>query len=277
MFGNLVESGSHRAEARRKGKYFLVTLAFYGLLLVASGVGSIYAYNVRVEDRDDYELLALMRFSNEQPAEAVKPERRAAARARAAGSPRPARATVPEIASQNPNLHGRPYARADTPDLPRRMAADIGPFKDIPIGPEVTGLTNGGGPPNGSDDVDGPTVVERTPPPALTPRVTPTPAATPKQDRPLPLTSTVISGKAVEKPAPPYPTAAKMVGADGSVPVIIVVDERGRVVSAKASGGHPLLRQAAVEAAYRARFEPTRLGGQPVKVTGVITYNFVLR
>jgi len=39
--------------------------------------------------------------------------------------------------------------------------------------------------------------------------------------------------------------------------------------------GHPLLRAAAVAAARGARFSPTKLSGQPVKVSGVITYNFV--
>ena len=39
--------------------------------------------------------------------------------------------------------------------------------------------------------------------------------------------------------------------------------------------GHPLLRAEAVSAAYNAKFSPTRVGGKPVKVTGVINYNFV--
>jgi len=39
--------------------------------------------------------------------------------------------------------------------------------------------------------------------------------------------------------------------------------------------GHPLLRGAAEQAARGARFSPTLLSGQPVKVSGVITYNFV--
>ncbi|MDT7778715.1 MAG: hypothetical protein QOC99_1227, partial [Acidobacteriota bacterium] len=36
------------------------------------------------------------------------------------------------------------------------------------------------------------------------------------------------------------------------------------------------LQQAAVAAARQARFSPTLLSGQPVKVSGVITYNFML-
>jgi outer membrane biosynthesis protein TonB len=46
-------------------------------------------------------------------------------------------------------------------------------------------------------------------------------------------------------------------------------------VSAKAVSGHPLLQAVAVQAARQARFSPTKLSGQPVKVTGVIQYNFV--
>ena len=57
----------------------------------------------------------------------------------------------------------------------------------------------------------------------------------------------------------------------------IVVDESGKVTSAKAVSGHPLLLQAAVQAAYQARFSPTLLSGQPVKVSGIITYQFNLQ
>ena len=61
------------------------------------------------------------------------------------------------------------------------------------------------------------------------------------------------------------------------VVVQVTVDEEGKVISASAVSGHPLLRQAAVQAAYQARFSPTLLSGQPVKVTGTITYNFNLQ
>lgn len=87
----------------------------------------------------------------------------------------------------------------------------------------------------------------------------------------------VLNGKAVVKPVPVYPREAKEAKAAGMVAVEIVVDEEGRVVEAKAVSGHPLLRQAAVEAARQARLSPTLLQGKPIKVTGVLTYNFVLR
>ena len=86
----------------------------------------------------------------------------------------------------------------------------------------------------------------------------------------------VLNGKAISMPQPAYPAMAKAVRAQGMVTVQITVDEEGRVISASAISGHPLLRAAAVEAARQARFTPTRLSGQPVKVTGIINYNFTL-
>ena len=92
-----------------------------------------------------------------------------------------------------------------------------------------------------------------------------------------PISGGVLNGKAISKPAPPYPAVAKAARASGVVVVQITVDENGRVISASAVSGHPLLRQAAQQAAHQARFSPTLLSGQPVKVTGTITYNFNLQ
>lgn len=103
----------------------------------------------------------------------------------------------------------------------------------------------------------------------------PTPAPTPAPKKTI-VAGGVLNGKAISKPAPEYPAIAKAAGASGTVVVQIVVGEDGQVVSASAVSGHPLLQQAAVAAARRARFAPTTLSGQPVKVSGVITYNFVL-
>lgn len=84
----------------------------------------------------------------------------------------------------------------------------------------------------------------------------------------------VLNGKAIELPKPAYPPAAKAVHASGTVNVQVVVDESGSVTTADAISGHPLLRAAAVAAAKQARFSPTKLAGRPVKVSGIITYNF---
>jgi len=62
--------------------------------------------------------------------------------------------------------------------------------------------------------------------------------------------------------------------AQGRVDIQVVIDETGKVISASAVSGHPMLRTAAEQAARNARFTPTLLSNVPIKVTGVITYNF---
>ncbi|HEX8117876.1 MAG TPA: TonB family protein, partial [Pyrinomonadaceae bacterium] len=74
-----------------------------------------------------------------------------------------------------------------------------------------------------------------------------------------------------------YPAPAKAARASGPVTVRVVVDATtGGVVSASAVSGHPLLRAAAVAAAKQAKFSPTIVDGKPVRVTGTLSYNFVL-
>jgi protein TonB len=99
----------------------------------------------------------------------------------------------------------------------------------------------------------------------------------PPKAKPIPKTVSggVLNGKATSLPKPAYPPAARAVRAGGSVSVQVLISESGSVISASAVSGHPLLRAAAESAARGAHFSPTLLSGQPVKVSGVITYNFV--
>ena len=90
-----------------------------------------------------------------------------------------------------------------------------------------------------------------------------------------PISGGVLNGKAISLPKPDYPPEARAAGANGTVTVQVTIDEAGNIIAAKAIAGHPLLQQAAVNAAFGARFSPTTLMGEPVKVTGVITYTFV--
>jgi TonB family protein len=85
----------------------------------------------------------------------------------------------------------------------------------------------------------------------------------------------VINGSAINLPKPAFSAAAKAVGANGAVNVQVSIDENGNVTSARAVSGHPLLRAAAESAARNAKFSKTLLSDIPVKVTGVIVYNFV--
>ena len=91
-----------------------------------------------------------------------------------------------------------------------------------------------------------------------------------------PVSGGVLNGKAVDLPTPVYPEIARRMQAKGVVAVEVVIDLDGKVISAKALSGNSLLHAAAVQAALRARFSPTTLSGQPVRVSGVINYNFAL-
>ncbi|HEV2708043.1 MAG TPA: TonB family protein [Pyrinomonadaceae bacterium] len=92
-----------------------------------------------------------------------------------------------------------------------------------------------------------------------------------------PVSGGILNGKAVKLPAPEYPEVARRQRTMGMVTVEVVVDVTGRVISAKAVGGPIILQSAAEKAALAARFSPTLLSGQPVKVSGQITYNFTIQ
>jgi TonB family protein len=103
---------------------------------------------------------------------------------------------------------------------------------------------------------------DETPPP---PKPTPTPR----------VSKGVLSGEALVKAQPIYPTIAKQINASGKVQVSIMIDENGRVIEAKATSGHPVLRSAAEDAAKKWVFRPTLLDGKPVKQPGTLTFDFV--
>ncbi|HEV3467773.1 MAG TPA: energy transducer TonB [Pyrinomonadaceae bacterium] len=271
MFSNLVESGSHAADLKRRGSFFAGALAFYGLLLAAAGVASVYAFNAHLDTQTDYEVLAVLRFRPQE--EPSGPARADAPRPASAASREPRPATAREIAIDTPY---RDRVASDSARVfSARTPVVIAPFDSeaVPGGPPLGPPGPGGNP---HTDGGGPRVVVTSPPPPAV-KPPPTPAPTPRRDGPLALPSSVITSKAVHKPVPPYPLPAKIARIHGTVAVHILVDEQGRVVSAKATSGNPLLQHAAVQAARQARFTPTLLNGQPVRVTGVITYNFTLQ
>ena len=90
------------------------------------------------------------------------------------------------------------------------------------------------------------------------------------------VSSGVLQGSALKKPQPAYPPIAKAAKASGPVQVQITVSEEGKVVDATVISGHPLLRDSALEAAKQWEFKPVELSGAPVKVQGVLTFNFTL-
>ena len=89
-----------------------------------------------------------------------------------------------------------------------------------------------------------------------------------------PISAGVLNGKAISLPRPDYPADAKAAGAEGVVVVQVTIDEQGSVTEARAVSGPKMLQEVSVKAALQAKFLPTLLQGEPVKVTGVIVYNF---
>jgi len=86
-----------------------------------------------------------------------------------------------------------------------------------------------------------------------------------------PVAGGMLNGKAIYLPVPEVPAGE----ASGVVLVAVLVDESGTVIEARAVSGPANLHPAAVSAARLARFAPTLLMGEPVRVSGTLSYNFV--
>ena len=84
-----------------------------------------------------------------------------------------------------------------------------------------------------------------------------------------------LNDKALDFPPPVYPSEARKTHVTGQVKVRVIIDETGRVLSADVVSGPKPLWLAAIDAARKARFKPTLVGDTAVKVTGILTYNFV--
>jgi periplasmic protein TonB len=97
------------------------------------------------------------------------------------------------------------------------------------------------------------------------------PAQNPSQQKRGPIAGGMLNGKAIYLPQPEIPPGE----ANGVVLVAIVIDEQGTVIEARPVSGPQHLQAAAVNAARLARFAPTMLMGEPVRVTGTLSYNFV--
>jgi protein TonB len=255
----------------------LCTLGLYAVLLAASGVAGVFAYDARLERQN----LEINWMVAPVPVDAAPRPENEPPRPRGDAGTRPD--AVPEridaIARLNDST--KPPETISTRPNALKELLDTGKF--IKSGRDFD--PGGAGSPVGPRDGDGAGYFSReraTAPVRVNvaddplPPPTPSPAPTQKPPSVVRASSSVISGKVLSKPAPPYPAIAKATRTSGTVNVEILIDESGSVISARAIDGPPVLRAAAVQAARQARFTPTILGGQPVKVSGVITYNFVL-
>ena len=256
MFDQLVESGSHSADLKRKGGFLLGFTIAYLVLIVVGAVAGIMLATANI-DQQTLELTALIApvpVPANQPKQEAKPEK-------------------VEI-TKNVDVRKELIADVSRADLvPKEVSAkasDIPPVRKGVV--TMVGGSNSNAiapvaPGNGTGQIiSAPTRVEikDEPPPAPPPK--PTPHA--------PISGGVLNGKAVHLVQPPYPPIARSAHACGAVNVQITIDENGNVLSARPVSGHPLLQAAAGAAARGSKFTPTKLSGQPVKVSGIIVYNF---
>jgi protein TonB len=259
MFDNLVESSSHKDDITRKGSFIGITLVVYFVAISVFFVVGIYLYDAHLSTLD-LELTTLV-APVPVPQQAQPEQKQQEAK--------------PQKVEQNVDVRKELIADVTRTELvPKEVSAkasDVPPVQKGRI--TILGTTNSNatapmpaGPGTGTVTTTPQkvTIADEPPPP----EVKPTPPR-------APISGGVLNGKAISLPKPAYPPIARAAHAAGTVVVQVLIDENGNVVSAHAVSGHPLLQAAAVGAAKSARFSPTKLSGQPVKVTGVIQYNFV--
>lgn len=260
MFDNLVESSSHKQDISRKGSFIVVTALIYGVLLLGFFVAGILWYDAHLAEQE-LELTTLV-APVPVPQQQKEPEQKQEAKPQKVEQNVDVRKElVADVAESRLPPKEISAKASDVPPVRRGVTTVIGSSDSNASAPMPAG-------PGSGTVVSAPAkinIAEEPPPPAA-------PSPTP---RTAPISGGVLNGKAISLPKPAYPPIARAAHAAGTVVVQVLIDENGNVVSAKAVSGHPLLQAVAVSAARQARFSPTKLSGQPVKVTGVIQYNFV--
>ncbi|HKO36497.1 MAG TPA: TonB family protein [Pyrinomonadaceae bacterium] len=260
MFENLVESGSHSEDLKRKGSFLLGFMALYVVLIIAGLIVGILWAPAYI-DQQTLELTALIapvpvqQQQQEQKQEA-KPEKMDVSK-----NVDVRRELIADVSRADLVPKEVSAKASDVPPVRKGVVTMIGSGNTNAIAPVAPGAGSGSIISTGPTKVD---VADAPPPPP--PKPTPPKA---------PISGGVLNGKAVRLVQPPYPAIARSARAAGQVRVQIVIDENGNVVSAAPVSGHPLLQGAAVSAARASKFTPTKLSGMPVKVSGVIIYNFV--
>lgn len=275
MLDQLVESKSTTQENTRRSGFLLTVFLVMVAALVGGWTYSLFGKEYGVsDDLELSQLVAPVPIAEEEP---PKPE----------PEQKPEKQEQKQTTEQDVTVRKELIARIDqapkeppvvsTNKFSGKTIPEFGRYKqgdrDVDATPQNTGRQSTGDTGGGGFEPSTPAEPVKTPEASKPPPPPPPPPAAPKPTKPI--SKGVINGSATSLPKPPYPPAAKAVRAAGAVNVQVLIDENGNVVSASAVSGHPLLRQAAVQAARSAKFKPTLLSGQPVKVNGVIVYNFV--
>jgi protein TonB len=267
MLDQLVESKSHAAEDTKRSGFLLTTFIVMVTILMSAWLYSLFAkdYGMGGDELSLETLVAPPVIEDEpEPEPEKQPEKQkdpnVDIRKEIIASMNETPPKPPDVTSVVKNTIPPRDPNKFTMKGDINFSAANAPPPDYkgPVNTGGTGSDSGATGQGGDSDTGG-----APPPPPPVKKV-------PKQ-----ISGGVLNGKATSLPKPPYPPAARAVRASGAVTVQVLIDESGSVVSATAVSGHPLLRAAAVQAARSARFSPTQLSGQPVIVSGVITFNFV--
>lgn len=247
MFDKLVESTTQKS-GRRTSRYFGVTMLIYIVALSVIAVGTVMTFSPALAESN-----LVLALTPPTPTIAPKPIQLQ----RFTPQPQPVFA-----APTRPPVIPSPETVTSPPPVIHNSGPQTAMVDDRSFGGAPGAVTTG-------DPVPPPPM----PPPAPKPP-TPSPAVEKPQTRKV--SEGVLQGSAIHKERPPYPPIARAARASGPVQVQITISETGQVIEATAVSGNPLLRPAAVEAARRWVFTPTRLTDIPVKVQGILTFNFIL-
>jgi periplasmic protein TonB len=288
MFDQLVESTSESKSGRLRNGLLAMSLLSVALIFSGGLLWSLFAkdFGMSGDDLTLSSLVAPVPVPESEPPkpDPVKPEEKKQ-QTETKDTNIAVRTELIQRADESPKIPDTPSVTQNKVPPRPNGAVKIGNDNFTPTGGSSGPARDDDGGGGGSTTPVRQTKVEPTkppvekdddpPPPPKTPTPTPKPTPTPAPKITGPISGGVVNGKATSLPKPPYPAAAKAVRAAGTVSVQVLIDEDGNVVSASATSGHPLLKAAAVQAARSARFSPTLLSGQKVKVSGIITYNFV--
>jgi protein TonB len=96
-------------------------------------------------------------------------------------------------------------------------------------------------------------------------------------DTPVRVGGDVQSANLIKRVVPAYPQPARQVRVSGTVRLLGVIAKDGTIQRLQVLSGHPLLRQAAIDAVRQWVYRPTFLNGQPVEVEAPIDVIFTLQ
>jgi len=94
------------------------------------------------------------------------------------------------------------------------------------------------------------------------------------QREPLRIGGKIMESKLIHKVNPVYPEQAQKIRLSGNVMLEVTVNEDGFVSDVRVISGHPLLREAAIEAVKQWQYRPTLLNGKAVPIIATITVVF---